>query len=106
MVLGVMVYGWLTNFRSVGVATIALAVGLALAGELVEWWLGFRLAERYGGSRRAGWGAPVGGLLGAVIGVPVPVLGSVIGGFVGSFLGAAALEYLRVRRTAAAVGAG
>ena len=61
MVAGVVGYGWLTDFRSVGVTTIALVLGLALVGEIVETWLGFRLARRYGGSSRAGWGALVGG---------------------------------------------
>src|SRR2546422_2858125 len=87
MVLGVLGYGWLTAFRSVGIGVMALVVGLALLGEVIEWWLGFRFAERYGGSRRAGWGALVGGLVGAAIGVPVPIVGSVIGAFVGSFAG-------------------
>src|SRR5947209_16692495 len=106
MVAGVVGYGWLTDFRSVGVTTIALVLGLALVGEIVETWLGFRLARRYGGSRRAGWGALVGGVVGAVVGVPVPVVGSVIGAFVGSFGGAALFEYAYSRRADVAVGAG
>jgi uncharacterized protein YqgC (DUF456 family) len=65
MLLGVIGYGWLTGFQTVGVGTIAVVVGLALLGEIVEWWLGFWFAERYGGSRRAGWGALVGGIVGA-----------------------------------------
>src|SRR5512146_2241613 len=92
MVLGVLASGWLTDFRTVTTGLIIMVVGLALAGEVLEAWLGFRFAERYGGSRRAGWGALVGGLAGAVIGVPVPLIGvpvpligSVIGGFVGAF---------------------
>src|SRR2546425_862549 len=60
MVLGVLGYGWLTAFRSVGIGVMALVVGLALLGEVMEWWLGFRFAERYGGSPRAGLGAPAG----------------------------------------------
>src|SRR2546425_9905540 len=95
MVLGVLGYGWLTAFRSLGIAIMALVVGLALLGEVIECWLGFRFAERYGGSRRAGWGALVGGLMGAAIGVPVPIVGSVIGAFVGSFAGAPPFGYTR-----------
>src|SRR2546430_516924 len=34
MVAGVAGYGWLTDFRSVGVTTIALVLGLALVGEV------------------------------------------------------------------------
>src|SRR5256712_2706809 len=106
MVLGVLGYGWLTAFRSVGIGVMALVVGLALLGEVIEWWLGFRFAERYGGSRRAGWGALVGGLVGAAIGVPVPIVGSVIGAFVGSFAGAALFEYTRSARAGRAGDAG
>lgn len=94
MVLGVIAYGWLTGFATVGVGTIGLVVGLAMAGEALEAWLGFRVARRYGGSSRAGWGALIGGIAGAVVGVPVPIIGSVIGAFLGAFAGAAAFEYL------------
>lgn len=103
---GFLAYGGLTEFRSVSVAMIAGVVGLAFLGEIVESWLGFRFARRYGGSSRAGWGALAGGLVGAVVGVPVPVVGSVIGAFVGSFVGAALFEYSLSRRADVAVGAG
>jgi hypothetical protein len=106
MVLGVLGYGWLTGFHSIGVVTVVVVVALAFLGEVVEWWLGFRLAARYGGSRRAGWGALVGGIVGAVVGVPVPVIGSVIGAFIGAFAGAALFEYTRQPSTGIALRAG
>jgi len=106
IVLGILAYGWLTDFRTLSAGLLALAIGLALLGELVESWIGFRFAERYGGSRRAGWGALLGGLVGAVVGVPVPVVGSVIGGFGGAFAGAALLEYTRARHSGTAARAG
>lgn len=106
MVAGLLAYGWLTDFRSIGVATIAVVVGIAFLGEIIESWLGFRFAKRYGGSSRSGWGALVGGLVGAVVGVPVAVIGSVIGAFLGAFLGAALFEYSHSRRAGVAVGAG
>ena len=102
MVLGVLAFGWLTDFRTITTGLIIVVVGLAVAGEVLEAWLGFRFAQRYGGSRRAGWGALVGGLAGAVIGVPVPLIGSVIGGFVGAFAGAALFEYSVARHSGAA----
>jgi uncharacterized protein YqgC (DUF456 family) len=106
MVLGVIGYGWLTGFYTVGAGIIALVTGLAFLGEIVEWWLGFRFAMKYGGSRRAGWGALIGGIVGAIVGVPVPVLGSIIGAFIGSFAGAALFEYTRERHARVAVRAG
>ena len=106
IVLGIVGYGWLTDFQTLSVGFIALVVGLALVGEVFEAWIGFRFAQRYGGSSRAGWGALVGGLIGAIIGVPVPIVGSVVGGFVGAFVGAAVFEYTRARRSGVAAKAG
>src|SRR6267143_736165 len=106
MVAGIVGYGWLTDFRSVGVATIAVVLGLAFLGEIIEAWLGFRFARTFGGSRRSAWGALVGGIVGAVMGVPVPIVGSVIGAFLGSFAGAALFEYSLSRTPETAVRAG
>ncbi len=106
MVLGVLGYGWLTEFRTVGVGMIGLVLGLAAFGEVVEAWLGFRMARRYGGSSRAGWGALVGGIVGAIVGVPVPLVGSVVGAFVGAFVGAAVFEYTRSLTVTGATRAG
>ena len=106
MVLGVIGYGWVTDFRTVGVATIAIVIGLAFVGEILEAWVGFGLARRYGGSPRAGWGALIGGIVGAIVGVPVPIIGSVIGAFAGSFIGAAVFEFTWSGATGTAVRAG
>src|SRR2546427_128863 len=62
MVAGIVGYGWLTDFRSIGVATITVVLGLAFLGEIIEAWLGFRFARTFGGSRRSAWGALSGGL--------------------------------------------
>lgn len=106
IVAGVLTYGWLTDFRTVTVAIIALVVGLAFLGELLEYWVGFRYTKVYGGSKRAGWGALLGGIVGAMVGVPVPLLGSVIGAFLGSFAGAVAFEWLNSLHGPTAVRAG
>src|SRR6059058_3959524 len=95
MVASIVGYGWLTDFRSVGVATIGAVLGLAFLGEIVEWWLGFRLTRTFGASRRSAWGALVGG-----------IVGGVIGAFLGSFAGAALFEYSLSRTTGTAVRAG
>lgn len=106
MVGGILVYGWLTHFRSIGVATIAIVLALAFLGEIIENWIGFRSAKRYGGSRRSGWGALIGGLVGATIGVPIAIIGSVIGAFIGSFIGAAVFEFTYSRHAGVAARAG
>src|SRR5256885_14944503 len=98
-------FGLLTGFHSIGSVTIGIMVALALLGELLELWLGFGLARRYGGAPRAGWGALLGGLVGAVVGVPVPVVGSVIGAILGCFAGAMLFEYATTR-TAGTAGHG
>ncbi|HLM68625.1 MAG TPA: DUF456 domain-containing protein [Longimicrobium sp.] len=86
------VFAWATGFREVGLVTIVLVVVLAVLAEVAEFALGGKYAERYGGSKRAAWGAILGGIAGAIMGVPIPIIGSVIGAFVGSFVGAALLE--------------
>ena len=106
ILLGIMGYGWLTDFTTLSAWLIGLVVALAFLGEIFESWIGFRYAQRYGGSRRAGWGALVGGLIGAVVGVPVPIIGSVIGGFLGAFLGAALFEFSHAAKTGTAARAG
>ena len=106
ILLGILGYGWLTDFRTLSAGLVVLAIVLALLGEVAESLIGFRFAKRYGGSSRAGWGALLGGLVGAIVGLPVPIVGSVIGGFVGAFAGAAIFEYTRARHSEGAVRAG
>jgi uncharacterized protein len=75
--------GWV----SVGVVGILMVIA-----EGLEWTLASRFAKKYGGSRRAGWGAVIGGMVGAFMGVPVPIVGSIIGAFAGAFAGALVFE--------------
>ena len=106
MLIGLIGYGALTDFRTVGIGTMAIALALCFVGEIVESWVGFRYARKYGGSRRAGWGAVIGGLVGAFAGIPIPVIGSIIGSFLGSFAGAAIFEFTKSPATAAGAGWG
>lgn len=105
-VLGVVGYAFATDFQTVGWATITIILVLAALGEVVEFTLGGRYARKYGGSRRAAWGAILGGIVGAVIGVPVFLIGSVIGAFVGAFAGAALMELTRSPEIRAALRVG
>lgn len=72
----------------VGAVTVIVVFALALAAEVLEFLLTGRFARRYGGSRRAAWGAILGSIVGAFVGVPVPVVGSLVGAFAGAFAGA------------------
>lgn len=100
------VYGWATEFATVGVFPIVLVTSLAVVAELAEFVLAGRYARRYGGGRRASLGAVLGGVVGAVIGLPLPLLGSVFGAMIGSFVGAAVLELTTGRGADPAVRAG
>ena len=92
MVGAALAYPLLVGDESIGVGTLIGTALLALAAEVVEFGLAGRYARKYGGSRRAEWGAIIGGLAGAFIGVPVPIVGPVIGAFAGAFIGALAGE--------------
>lgn len=89
--------------------TLALLAVLAVAAEWVEFSIAGKYTAKYGGSRRASWGAILGGLVGAFVGIPIPVVGSVIGAFAGAFVGALLGEYSVARdhgkATRAATGA-
>ena len=92
MVATAVTYNLIVPGEPIGWFTI-LGVGvLALVAELLEFSLSGRYARKYGGSRRAGWGAIIGGIVGAMVGFPVPIIGPVIGAFVGSFVGALVAE--------------
>lgn len=78
---------------AIGLTTV-IGVGVLMAiAEGLEWILAGKYARKYGGSRRAGWGAIIGGMIGAFMGVPIPIVGSIIGAFLGAFLGAFVFEW-------------
>lgn len=72
--------------------TVAILVGLAVAGEIVETAAGAVGASRHGGSRRgmllAIVGSIAGSIFGATIGLPIPIVGSVIAAILFASLGA------------------
>lgn len=92
----------------VGVLVIVVCLTLALAAEILEFFIVKKLNVRYGGSRLAFWGAIFGGVLGVIAGMPIPVIGSLIAGFLGSFAGAMAATLYETKRfdSAARVGWG
>jgi len=90
-VIAIGAFSYATHWRA-GWFIFAVAVALAAVAEVIEFMMGGRFARKYGGSRRAAWGAILGGLVGAFMGFPLPIIGSVIGAFIGAFVGAAVLE--------------
>src|SRR5919204_1561331 len=102
MVGAVLVYSYLGPPSAVGVVTLIAVAVLAAVGELLEFALSGRYARKYGGSRRAGWGAILGGIVGAFVGVPIFLIGSMIGAFLGAFVGAWVAELTRGTEVGAA----
>ncbi len=93
MVASAVTYNLVVPGDPIGWGTLIAVAVLAFIAELLEFTLTGRFARKYGGSRRAGWGAILGGIVGAMVGIPVPIIGSVIGAFLGSFLGALIAEF-------------
>jgi len=92
MVASAVTYNIVVPGEPIGWVTLAAVLVLAFIAELLEFSLTGRYARKYGGSRRAGWGAIIGSIVGALVGVPVPIVGPVIGAFIGSFAGALIAE--------------
>ena len=102
-----LVTAWAGGFETLGWGTLALLLGFAVLGEVVEALLGVVAARGFGASRWGMIGTFVGGLLGAVLGSAwLPVIGSLLGAFVGAFAGALLGELLKGRRTGESVRAG
>ena len=99
MIAAAMGYGYLAG-EGIGFPTLVVIFLLAVVAEIIEFTLAARYTRKYGGSRRAGWGAIIGGIIGAIVGVPVLIIGSVIGAFAGAFLGALVAERTRGVTTA------
>ncbi len=57
---------------------LAIILGIAFLGEVLDNWLGFRFAKRYGGSTRSGWGALMGRTAAAAAAAVKIALGVVI----------------------------
>jgi uncharacterized protein YqgC (DUF456 family) len=78
--------------------TVFVLVGLATAGEVIEFVAGAAGAAKQGASRRSVAlsiiGAMLGSILGLAIGAPIPVIGSLIAAVLGGAAGAFAGAYL------------
>ena len=92
MIASAVVYNLVVQPGPIGWFTLVSVGILGVIAEVIEFSLSGKFARKYGGSRRAGWGAIIGGMVGAFMGFPVPIVGPMIGAFVGSFIGALAGE--------------
>jgi len=93
MVASAVTYNLVVPGDPIGWVTLVAVGVLAFVAELLDIALTGRYARKYGGSRRAGWGAIIGSIVGAMVGFPVPIIGPVIGAFIGSFVGALIAEF-------------
>jgi len=87
LTLGLVLAGSLTWTFGLTVAAVAL---VAEIGELAVL---KRFGDAWGGSRRAFWGALIGGMAGLFVGVPVPIIGPMITAFLGTFIGAGVVTF-------------
>lgn len=78
--------------QGIGWTTVGVLAGLAVLGEVLEFFAGAAVAGKRGGSRRgmllAIAGTIIGSLSGAFISLPIPLVGPVIGALAGGALGA------------------
>ena len=92
MLASAVAFNLLVTPPRIGVITFVAIIALSVLGEALEITFMAKYTKRYGGSKRAAWGAVIGGLVGALVGVPVPIVGSIVGAFAGAFVGAYAFE--------------
>ena len=105
--LASLIYGVITDFSQLTQALIWVLLGIALFGELTEYFAGIFGAKKFGASRAGIMGAIIGGILGGIIGTGIlPLIGSVIGLLVGAFSGAFLMELAIKKKPAQALRAG
>lgn len=81
--LGLLFGAWAEEFRFVGIGTLLALAGMAGLTYLVEFAATALGARKYGGSRRAMFGAVLGGVVGMAFGVPGILLGPIAGAVIG-----------------------
>ena len=93
----------ITGFEHFGIGVMAVLLGLAVLGEVIEAAAAGFGASRFGGSRGAVVSAVLGCIVGAIVGTPwFPIVGTLAGACLGAFVGATAHEVLLMRRDAEA----
>lgn len=103
MVALVVAWTLLVPGNSLGPLFFVLFIGLAVAGELVEFGAQIWGARKYGSSRVSTWAGIVGAIVGAVFGAPFMFgVGAVFGALFGAWAGCFLAEVL-IRRQPSAV---
>jgi uncharacterized protein YqgC (DUF456 family) len=83
--------------------TLFIFVAVALAGEVVEFFLQTIGARKYGATSSGNWGAFVGAICGAILGAPFLLgLGALFGAIAGAYAGCLGVELLNERSFAEA----
>lgn len=105
--LASLIYGIITHFVQITQALIWALLGIALFGELMEYFAGIFGAKKFGTSRAGIIGAVAGGILGGIVGTGILLLiGSVVGLLIGAFSGAFLVELAIKKKPAQALRAG
>lgn len=85
-------YGAMTGWTTVPLSVVLVLLGVAMAGEALDFFLGLAGAKSKGATKSGMAGAFFGGLIGAFMGFPVPLLGNIAGAFIGALGGAFLVE--------------
>ncbi len=107
IVADALIYGFVTRFQKITFWFLLLLLGLAVLGEIFEFFSNIFGAKHYGASRLGLIGAFLGGIGGIFVGNSLlPVLGPLVGGLVGAFVGAFIFELFRKEGSRRALSAG
>ncbi len=94
ILLGAVLYAFMTGFSIVSLETLLVLLILYLCGEVLEYFFIIIGAKKLGASNAAVVGAIAGGILGAILGAGVFGIGLILGTLVGIFLGAFVVELI------------
>lgn len=86
--LGLLFGAWAEDFNYIGVWTLLLLAIMAALTYVVEFAASILGVKKYGGSKRAMFGAALGGIAGLFLGIP----GIILGPFVGAVIGELSLQ--------------
>jgi uncharacterized protein len=99
ILLDAVIYSAMTRFEVIGFKVLVVLFLLAVAAEILEFFLGMAVSLQFGLSVKGFWASIVGGILGALAMTPLFLgLGAVLGTFIGGVAGVLLVELLRQGR--------